>query len=214
PLDRALRAAQAPPGPRLPSTETVLPARLPVTSPARRQGTQAVPLRITGSIAVRGTAGTVTGPGTSPLPDGAVLAGTLSGDSGSVEFTAAVQAAGTLVLDLAVVPTLDPRALAPPRGLPTWAAWARSGPPLAERQAALDLLVSTAATGARASSYSPYLGADLPGTGTTVFRYAFAPADKGTVLRQVLHPRSGPIALAGVAALLLLVNAALIWRRS
>jgi hypothetical protein len=74
--------------------------------------------------------------------------------------------------------------------------------------------VSTAATGARASSYSPYLGADLPGRGTTVFRYAFAPADAVAAPRQVLHAKRGPIALAGVALLMLVVNGALLWRRS
>jgi hypothetical protein len=74
--------------------------------------------------------------------------------------------------------------------------------------------VSTAATGARASSYSPYLGADLPGTGTTVFRYAFAPPPKTVAARQALTPKPGAIALAGLAALMLVVNSALIWRRS
>jgi hypothetical protein len=214
PLDAALAAAQAPPGPRLPSTETVLPGRLPVSGPARRQTTQSVPLRVTGSVRLTGAAGTVSGPGTSPLPDGAVVAGTLPGAGGTVDFTVAAQGAGTLVIDLAVVPTLDARVLAPPRQLPTWAAWARSRPPLAERQAALDLLVSTAATGARASSYSPYLGADLPGTGTTVFRYAFAPADAVAASPRGLHAKPGPIALAAIAALLLVVNSALIWRRT
>jgi hypothetical protein len=214
PLDAALRFAQAPPGPRLPSTGTILPRRLPVTSPARRTGTQSVPLRITGSLRLIGTTGTVAGPKVSPLPDGGVIAGTLPADPAGVEFTAQVQSAGTLVLGLAVVPTLDHRTLAPPRHLPTWAAWARSRPPLAERQAALDLLVATAATGARASSYSPYLGVDLRGTGSTVFRYSFSPADKVAAAKRELHPQPGPIALAGLAVLLLLVNGALIWRRS
>jgi hypothetical protein len=214
PLDAAFRFAQAPPGPRLPSTGTTLPRRLPVTSPARRTATQSVPLRITGSLRLAGTTGTVTGPGVSPLPDGGVIAGTLSAAPRTVEFTAQVQSAGTIALDLSVVPTLDQRVLAPPRHIATWAAWARSRPPLAERQAALDLLVSTAATGARASSYSPYLGVDLPGSGSTVFRYAFTPPDAAAAAKHELHPKPGPIALTGVALLLLLVNAALIWRRS
>jgi hypothetical protein len=214
PLDAALRIAQSAPGPRLPSTDTVLPRRLPVTSPAQRPATQSVPLRITGSLRVSGTAGTVEGPRVTPLPDGGVIAGTLSADPKTVEFTVQVQAAGTLLMDLAVVPTLDARTLTPPRHLPTWAAWARSRPPIAERQAALDLLVSIAATGARASSYSPYLGVDLPGTGSTVFRYSFAPADAIAAPRGELEPRPGPIALTGVALLLLVVNSVLIWRRS
>jgi hypothetical protein len=214
PLDRALKVANAAPGPRLPSTEDLLPRRLDVVSPARRQATQSVPLRITGSVRLTGTGGTVTGPGTTPVPDGAVVAGTLTAETRVVELAAQVTGPGQLGLDLAVVPTLDKRIQSPPRGLPTWAAWARSSPPIAERRAALDLLVSTAATGARASSYSPYLGADLPGTGTTVFRYAFASPPKLVSSRQPLTPKPGAIAVAGIAALLLLVNSALIWRRS
>jgi hypothetical protein len=214
PLDAALRFAQAPPGPRVPSTDTVLPRRLPVTSPGLRATTQSVPLRITGSLRVAGTTGSIAGPKVTPLPDGGLLAGTLTGEPGTVEFTAQVAGAGTLTMDLTVVPTLDPRLLAPPRHLASWAAWARGRPPLAERQAALDLLVTTAATGARASSYSPYLGVDLPGSGSTVFRYGFAPADRVAVRARELEPRPGAIALSGIAVLLLLVNGALIWRRS
>jgi hypothetical protein len=212
-LDAARTAAAAAPGLRLPSTETVLPKQLAVTAPARREGTASVPLRVTGFVRLSATTGTVAGPGTTAVPDGAVLAGTLPG-GGTAEFTAVVQAAGRVDLDLNVVPALDARLLAPPRGLATWSAWARSRPPLGERTAALDLLVATAATGARASSYSPYLGADLPGTGSTVFRYSFAPPEKVATARAALQPKGGPIALAGVALLLLLVNAGLIWQRS
>jgi hypothetical protein len=155
----------------------------------------------------------VAGPGTTPVPDGAVVAGTLPG-GGSTEFTAVLGAAGAISLDLNVVPALDARQLTPPRGLTTWSAWARSRPPPAERQAALDLLVATAAAGARASSYSPYLGVDLPGTGSTVFHYAFAPREAVRTAAASLHPKGGPIALAGFALLLVLVNAGLVWRRS
>lgn len=213
PLDAALRTAKAPAGPRLPAAGTTLPRRLTVTAPARRAGSQSVPLRISGSLRLTGTTGTVTGPGTTPLPGGAVVTGTLSGP-GSAELTAAVTGPGTLALNLHVVPTLDRRALTPPHGLPTWAAWARSRPPLAERQAALDLLVATAATGARAASYSPYLGADLPGTGSTVFRYSFTQPDRPAAARPVLRPRPGPIAVVGLGVLLLLLGGVLIWRRS
>jgi hypothetical protein len=172
-----------------------------------------VPLRVTGFVRLSGTTGTVTGAGTTAVPDGAVVSGTLSGGT-AAEFTATVAAAGAIGLELNVVPALDARRLAPPRGLATWAAWARSRPPATERRAALDLLVETAATGARASSYSPYLGVDLPGSGSTDFRYSFTPADKATTAQAALHPKGGPIALAGFALLLLLVNAALIWQRS
>src|SRR3954469_2962013 len=135
PLDAALRAAQAAPGPRLPSTDTVLPKRVPVAGPARRQDSQAVPLRITGSVRLQGATGTVSGPGISAVPNGAVVAGRLTQESGPVEFTVQASGAGRLLLDLTAVPTLDARLLAPPRNLATWAAWARSRPPLAERQA-------------------------------------------------------------------------------
>lgn len=213
-LDAALRAARGPAGPRLPSTDTVLPKQVEVTSPARRETTQSVPLRIAGSVRIQDTTGSVSGDGASPVANGAVVAGTLSAELHSVQITARLDGPGFLDLDLTAVPALDPRVLAPPRGFATWAAWARSRPPQPERQAALDLLVTTAATGARASSYSPYLGADLPGSGTTVFSYAFAPADAVAAARARLHPKPGPIALAGVALLLLLVNGGLIWRQS
>jgi hypothetical protein len=72
-------------------------------------------------------------------------------------------------------------------------------PPAEQRRAALATLVQVAATGARAASYAPYLGADLPGTGTTVFRYAFAPVEATAAVRAPLEPRPGPIALTGVA---------------
>jgi hypothetical protein len=82
------------------------------------------------------------------------------------------------------------------------------------RQAALDLLVQTAAIGARATSYSPYLGADLPGTGTTVFRFAFAAPEQVEQAVQALTPRPGAIALSAAALLLLAGNGVLLWRRS
>jgi hypothetical protein len=161
PLDAARKAAQAPPGPRLPSTDTVLPKRLSVSGAARRDATQSVPLRITGSLRLAGTTGAVAGPGTSPLPDGAVVEGTLPGDGGRVEFTATAAGPGQLVLDLTAVPVLDERLLQPPRGLPTWAAWARNRPPIAERQAALALRRTrpisgpTSPAAARPSSATP-----------------------------------------------------------
>ncbi|MBW3551206.1 MAG: hypothetical protein KY442_10460 [Proteobacteria bacterium] len=119
-----------------------------------------------------------------------------------------------LDLDLTAVPTLDVRTLVPPGNAASWAAWAAGEPNAAERRAALDLLVRVAATGARATSYAPYLGADLPGTGTTVFRYAFAPVEAVAAVRASLEPKPAALALAGVALLLLLANAALLWRAS
>jgi hypothetical protein len=214
PLDRALTVARGTPGPRLPSTDDLLPAHLNVSGPARRLSTQGVPLRVTGTVRLVGTQGIVSGPGTSALPDGAVIAGTLAPGTSTVQIAVQVDGPGRLVLALSVVPALDPRLLTPPRGLPTWAAWARGRPPLAERQRALDLLVATAATGARASSYSPYLGADLPGSGSTVFRYSFTAPTAQHRGPTAVQPKPGPIAVAGLALLLVCVNAALLWRRS
>jgi hypothetical protein len=211
-LDRALAVARHPSTARLPSTDAGLPPRLQVTGAAQVQGAQSVPFRLTGALHLRGMTGTVTGPATTALPDGARFAGVLAGDQ-EVSFTATVSGAGSLGLDLRAIAVLDARTLAPPRGLRSWRAWAAAGPPLAERKSALDLLVQVAATGARATSYSPYLGADLTGSGTTSFDYRFAAAEALTTARPALHPKWGAISLAALAFLLVLTNAGLIWRR-
>ncbi|HUR15546.1 MAG TPA: hypothetical protein VM097_13805 [Mycobacteriales bacterium] len=214
-LDQALRAARRPSAARLASTDAGLPKTLEVQGAAQVQATQAVPFRLTGTIRLLGTTGAVSGPATEPLTDGAGFAGVLGGVDGAPEvtFSVRVDGPGTLALDLTAVAALDARALAPPRGLSSWRAWARSSPPQGERKAALDLLVQVAATGARASSYSPYLGADLLGSGSTSFSYAFAPAERAATGRPHLEPRWGAISLAALALLLVLTNAGLIWRR-
>ena len=212
-LDVALAAARAPAGPRLPTAGGTLPAAVDVVGAGEAAGTQAVPLRVTGRLSVAGTTATVSGPGTTPRPDGADVAGTLPGGA-SVAFTVLADGPGRVQLDLSAVPALDPRALAPPGGAPDWGAWARSRPDRAARVAALDLLVRVAATGARATSYAPYLGADLPGSGTTVFRYGFAPVEAVAAVRAPLEPKPGAIVLAGVALALVVGNAAALWRQS
>ncbi len=214
-LDRALTRARHPSAARLPDTETGLPPALVVKGAQQVAGAQAVPFRVTGSLTLSGTTGAVTGPATTTVPGGASFAGTLGGVRGTPEvaFTVTADGPGRLLLDLSAVAAFDARALTPPRGFTTWRAWAASRPPQGERKQALDLLVEVAATGARASSYSPYLGADLTGSGSTTFGYAFAAADPPAAVTQVLHPRWGAIALAGFAALLLVTNAGLIWRR-
>lgn len=214
-LDRALSVARAPSASRLPSTDAGLPKRLTVADAAVVQASQAVPFRLTGTLRLSGTTGEVAGPATTPLADGASFAGVLGGVGGvpEVSFAARTSGPGTLLLDLRAVAALDARSLTPPRGLPTWSDWARSSPPRAERKAALDLVVQVAATGARATSYSPYLGADLLGSGSTSFRYGFAPADRAERPRPDLEPKWGAIGLASLALLLLLANAGLLWRR-
>lgn len=208
-LDAARAAALAPAGPRVPAAGGGLPAAVPASGEARVAAVTGVPLRVTGTV--RG--GAVSGPATTPTPDGATLAGTLP-PGASAQLRVDVAAATSLDLDLTAVPALDPRTLEPPDDAASWADWAAAGPDAAARRAALDLLVQTAAVGARATSYSPYLGADLPGTGTTVFRYAFAAPEVVERARAALTPRPGAIVVAGLALLLLAGNGVLLWRRS
>jgi hypothetical protein len=210
-LDAARDAARAPAGPRVPAAGSGLPTSVPAAQPARVAGVTGVPLRVTGTLSVDG--GTVRGPAATPTPAGAAVAGTLP-PGASAELRVDVNGPSRLDLDLTAIPALDPRTLEPPTGASSWAAWAAAGPDPAARQAALDLLVQTAAVGARATSYSPYLGADLPGTGTTVFRYAFAAPATVEQAARALRPRPGAIAVTGIALLLLAGNGVLLWRRS
>jgi hypothetical protein len=219
PLDAALRVAEHPSAARLPSTDDRLPASLTVDGGATVDATQGVPLRLTGRLRLVGTTGSVTGPATTPTADGATFTGTLGGsvsgtESATVTFDVRTDGAGSLVLRLDAVGALNARELAPPRFLATWRQWAASHPPPAERKAALDLLVAVAATGARASSYSPYLGADLEGTGSTSYDLSFAPPAAVAVGRPGLHPEWGALSLAGAGTLLLLGGGYAVWRRS
>lgn len=218
-LDTALAVSRRAGPDRLPSTDAGLPAEVQAGAVARVQAAQSVPFRLTGSLTVAGATATVDGPATTPIAGGASFEGTLGGSlpqnaAASVTFTAKVDGPGELVLDLEAVNTLNQGELAPPDGHSSWARWAAAGPSKQQRKAALDLLVAVAATGARASSYSPYLGADLAGKGSTRFHYAFAPAPKVVAAARSLHPRWGPIAGTAGALLLLLVGAGAVWRRS
>jgi hypothetical protein len=205
PLDRLLsQASHSLPG-RLPTTRTGIPAELPVIGRGSKQAVQLVPLQVRGTFTV--SAGR---PGAGDLA--AVRLDSLL--RGSARFSVAVRQPGKVALDLTAVPALDPATLAPPHGLPSWSAWAGSRPPPAERRAALDLLVHAAATGSRASAFSPYLGSQLEPRGRTTFRYRLAvPTTAGTA-RARLTPRPVPISLAVLGALTLLGSGALLWRRS
>jgi hypothetical protein len=132
----------------------------------------------------------------------------------TVRFTLAARSAGTLELDLTAVPVLDLRSLTPPRSFRSWTGWATAGPTAEERRAALDLLVQTASTGARASAYSPYLGPNLGPAGTTVFHYVLARAASPVRPTGVLKPRPVPIGLALLGVLMLAGAAVVVWRRS
>jgi hypothetical protein len=212
-LDRALAVARHPSSARLPSTDDMLPKTLTVAGPARITARQAVPLRVDGALLFTGTSATLTGPAISST---GAFSGVLGGVAGtpSVTFTAAVSGAGGMTLDLKAVNALNPTQLAPPRRLASWAAWARATPSAAERRAALDLLVEVAATGARAASYSPYLGADLLGTGSATFTYGFAPAVRVTAPVTASGPNWVAISLGGLGLLLFFGGGVLVWRRS
>lgn len=183
-----------------------------MTRPGVRPGIASVPLRLTGRLLLRGTTGGVTGGGTQPVEGGAEVRGTLH--DAPARFEVRVDGPGELALDLSAVPALDLRTLVPPDGAPSWRAWAADRPDAAAGRTALDLLVAVAATGARATSFSPYLGADLPGTDRTRFSYAFAPVEQVAAVRAPLQPRPGALALAGLAGLLVLGGAAGVWRQS
>ena len=219
PLDLALRLARHPSAARLPSTDDRLPKQLTVTAPQQVSASQGVPLRLTGALTLAGTTGSVSGPSTVRTATGATFAGTLGGSlagrqAASVTFDVTVDGPGTLALRLDVVAALNAQELAPPGAFLTWREWAASRPSQADRKSALDLLVAVAATGARATSYSPYLGADLTGTGTTSYSYGFAPAAAVAAARPVLHPQWGAITLAGLGGLVLLAGGYALWRRS
>lgn len=218
----ALDGVRTTPGQRLPAAGAGLPTQVASRGDAQVSAQTGVPLRITGTIrlldqdsaSAPGRAlGSVSGPATTAIPGGAELAGTLS-PGASADVLVETTGPAVLSLQLTAVPTLDARTLTPPGDASSWAAWAASRPGLAARRDALDLLVQTAAAGARASSYSPYLGADLPGTGTTEFRYAFAVPTQIAVVAAPLTPRPGPIAATGLAVLLLAAGGVAVWRRS
>lgn len=201
-LDRVLAMARDGRSGRLPTTRTGIPAQLPVTGPATRQAVHLAPLRLTGRLSVTGQ------PAGAP---GAVRLDALL--RGSARFSLPVRQPGTVSLELTAAPALDPALLAPPRGLRSWAAWAASDPPRAERKAALDVLVMAAATGSRASAYSPYLGSQLETRGRTTFRYQLAPARSAGPAPARLTPRPVPISLAVLAGLALLGSGVVLWRR-
>jgi hypothetical protein len=210
-LDSARTAARGPAAARLPTVGTTLPAKLPVTGASTRRATHVVPLRLRGELRLTGGVATSISAAHVQHPLAVRLDGILHD---SITFNLAVDGEGTLELDLTAVPVLDPRPLIPPHGVSTWATWAAAGPSAAERRSALDLLVQTAAIGARAAAYSPYLGPHLGPAGSTVFHYALAPAASPVTPTRALRPRPVAIALTVLAVLLLVGGGVVIWRRS
>jgi|GEM_PF-2227791 len=204
-LDRLRAAASA--TARLPTTRTGIPAQLTVTDAGSRVGEQLVPLRVRGSLTVHPDA-----PAQRNRPAATARIDTVL--ERSTRISLPVPGPGTVTVQLTAEPVLDPASLAPPHSAPSWAAWAGTGPPAAERRAALDLLVQAAAIGSRASSYSPYLGSQLEPRGHTTFTYSLAIVRPPGPAPVRLTPRPVPITLAGFGLLVLLAGGMFCWRRS
>src|SRR3954454_2832101 len=96
-LDRLRRAAGRPHDAVPPVAGAGLPVALPGHTVGRRQLNVVAPLRITGTLRVPNATPSVGGPGTTPIADGASIAGTLAG---SVEFTVPVRTGQRLELHL------------------------------------------------------------------------------------------------------------------
>jgi hypothetical protein len=189
-------------------------AGLPKTVPGAPAGQLSLdvvaPLRVTGTLTATGGPGAVTGPGTTPTPDGAGIAGTLSG---TAAFRVRVAAGDRIGMNLDVRPWLDPRTLTPPTGSATWRAWSTAHPSAAAITGATRAMVSAAAAAARAAEYSPYLQADAPGEDLSTFTYVVASATATPRAADGVKPRPDAIAAAAVALLAVVGNAALLRRR-
>src|SRR3954447_11461396 len=209
-LDRLRRAAGRPHDAVPPVAGAGLPVALPGHAVGRRQLNVVAPLRITGTLRVPNAAPSVGGPGTTPIADGATIAGTLAG---SVDFTVPVRRGQRLQLHLDARPWPDPRTVTPPAPARTWRQWAATHPSPAEVAQATDDLMAAAAASAHAAEYSPYLQADAPGPDLSTFTYVTASAAQTPRTRDGPQPRPGAIALTVVAAVAVIGNAAMLRRR-
>jgi len=209
-LQVLLEAAGTPRAGRPPTAGSGLPLTVQGTATGSESIPAAAALRVTGSIRVPGTPARVSGPGTSPLADGARVRGTLQGD---VSFRVEVPQPGRLDLDLSVQPWIDLRALAPPAPHRSWPAWAAAGPDVAQQRVATRTLVAETANAARAAEYTPYLDANLTGPSETTYRYVLAPPATRARAEAALRLRPAALAATAGAALLVAVNLGLLWRR-
>jgi len=210
-LDSLLAAAKSPRPGAPPYAGHGLPARLAGTLIGRTQSTVTAPLRVQGTVTVAGSTGTpVTGPGTSPVPGGATVSGTLSS---TVAFQAALRAGQRLALSLDVQPWLDPRTLSPPGNAPSWAAWAAAGPNPASIGGATATLIAAAAQAARGADYSPYLQTDTRGEAASSFHYEVASETATRRAGKALTAKPGAIVAACLAGLAIAGNAALLRRQ-
>src|SRR4051794_24805767 len=209
-LDRLRRAADRPHDAVPPVAGAGLPLALAGRPLGRRQLDVVAPLRVSGTLRVPGATPSVSGPGTSPIADGAAIAGTLAG---SVDFTVPMRAGQRIVMRLDVRPWPDPRTVTPPAPARTWQRWASTNPGAADVAQATDQLMAAAAASARAAEYSPYLQADAPGPDLSTFTYVTASAAQIPRTGGGPQPRPGAIALTVVAAVAVIGNAALLRRR-
>lgn len=212
--DRAALATIGPSGERLPVAGGPLPAAVDAVGPGARPARAGTGLGLTVTLRANGL---VAGPAPTVArgPGVAGLSGVLPADQ-EVRLTATVPAGAAVTLDLLAAPALDPRALAPPSGA-SWAAWARQDPTARTpggRVLALDALVAATAQSARAASYSPYLGADLPGSGAATFAVTLVAAEAAPVAAPAPTLDRQAVGVVGLAVLLLLGHGAALWARS
>jgi hypothetical protein len=211
-LDTLYDAARSPHAAVPPYAGAGLPAVVTGAAAGEEQVTVVAPLRVTGRIGATGAAPAgppaVRGPGTTPTPTGADVAGTLDG---SATFEVDLRAGQHLSMDLDVRPWLDPRTLVPPAA--DWRSWASTRPDPAAVRDATTTLAETAAAAARAAEYSPYLQADTPGSDLSSFRYVVAPATATPRAGAVIRAKPQAITAAALALVAVAGNAALLWRR-
>ena len=165
-----------------------------------------------GSCLVSGTTATVSGGGTSPVPGGAAVHGTLQ--DAPARFEVAVDGPGELALDLTAVPALDPRTLVPPDGAPPGATGRPAGrtPTPAAPRSTCSSRSPPPARGRRRSRR----------TSAPTCRAPAAPASRTPSRRSSRSRRCGrrwsrgrgALALSGVAGLLVLGGAVGVWRQS
>jgi hypothetical protein len=211
-LDRLRRAADHPRDAVPPVAGDGLPRQLPGKRTGQVSLPATAPLWVTGEIRVPGGSSAISGPATTPTPEGVQVAGTLT--TGDASFNVAMSRGDRLGLTFDVRPWLEPRTLDPPRGAPTWRRWAARGPGAGDVLDATSTLVSAAAGAARSAEYSPYLQADAPGRHLSTFTYAVAPPPAHvTDLVDDVQPRPGGITAAAVALLAIVGHAAQLRRQ-
>lgn len=213
-LDTLLAAANSNRPGVPPHARDGLPARIAGSLIGRTQATVTAPLRVHGTVTVTGGTGDagspVTGQGTTPIPGGATIGGTLNDNA---TFQARLKVGQKLQLSLDVQPWLDPRTLGPPNGAPTWAAWAATHPSVGAIGDATATLIAAAAQAARAADYSPYLQTDTRGRAATSFHYEMASETATRRAGEVLTAKPGAIVAACLAGLAIAGNAALLRRQ-